>query len=87
MFVFLYTLKEEVEAVASRSRGKGSIKESAVTKDKDKKVRESQNSKRRTSAKTKVKGLDHSHISTLSDFTEQDQRYENLELKRNQRQG
>ncbi|XP_026221932.1 hydrocephalus-inducing protein homolog [Anabas testudineus] len=77
-------IKEEVEAVASRSRGKGSIKESAVTKDKDKKVRESQNSKRRTSAKTKVKGLDHSHISTLSDFTEQDQRYENLELKRNQ---
>lgn len=82
----LYSMKEETEAIASRSRGKGSIKESAITKDRDKKVKDSQNSKRRTSAKTKVKGLDQSHGSIISDFTEQEQRHENLELKRNQRQ-
>lgn len=78
-------------ATASKTRSKGSIKESAVTKDKDKKGRESQRSKRQTSAKTKAKGLDRSrsplHVSTTSDCTEQDQHQANLELKRNQRQG
>lgn len=77
-------MKEEAETIASRSRGKGSVKESAA-KDKDKKLRENPNSKRRTSAKTKVKGLDHSYGSSISEFTEQEPRHENLELKRNQR--
>ncbi|XP_070763174.1 hydrocephalus-inducing protein homolog [Enoplosus armatus] len=82
-------VKEEAAATPSKSRGKGSVKESAVTKDKDKKGRESQRSKRRTSAKTKAKGSDRSvspllHVSSASDCTEQDQHQGNLKLKRNQ---
>lgn len=77
-------------ATPSKSGGKGSIKESEVTKDRDKKGREGQRSKRQTSAKTKAKGLDHFHspllkVSSMSDSTEQDQHQRNLKLKRNQR--
>ncbi|XP_059190373.1 hydrocephalus-inducing protein homolog [Centropristis striata] len=81
--------KEEAPTRFSKSRGKGSIKESAVTKEKDKKGRESQKSRRQTSAKTKAKGSDRSRspmlrVSSTSDCTEQDQHQGNLELKRNQ---
>ncbi|KAI3370851.1 hypothetical protein L3Q82_007368 [Scortum barcoo] len=57
--------KEEASATPSKSRSKGSIKESAVTKDKDKKVRESQRSKIQISAKTKAKGSDQSRSPPL----------------------
>ncbi|GAA6221266.1 hydrocephalus-inducing protein homolog [Lates japonicus] len=80
---------EEVVAPASKTRGKGSVKESAVAENKEKKGRESQKIKRRTSAKAKPKVLDQSRsplrASTISDCTEQDQHQGNLELKRNQR--
>lgn len=88
--VCVSTLKEEAAATRSKSRGKGSIKDSAVTRDKDKKGRESQRSKRQTSAKTKAKGSDQSrlpHVSSTSDCTEEAQHQGILELKRSQRQG
>uniref|UniRef100_UPI003AADF4DB hydrocephalus-inducing protein homolog n=1 Tax=Centroberyx gerrardi TaxID=166262 RepID=UPI003AADF4DB len=68
--------KEEVVASPSKGRSK---KEGAVTKDKDKKDRESQRSKRRTSAKRGGKGSDLSHsppfpyATRLSDCSEQGQ--------------
>ncbi|XP_049928998.1 hydrocephalus-inducing protein homolog isoform X2 [Epinephelus moara] len=80
-------VKEEAAATRSKSRGKGSIKDSAVTRDKEKKGRESQRSKRQTSAKIKAKGSDQSrlpHVSSTSDCTEEDQHQGILELKRSQ---
>ncbi|XP_045894223.1 hydrocephalus-inducing protein homolog [Micropterus dolomieu] len=81
----------EAAATPSKSGGKGSTKESAVTKDKDKKDGDSQRSRRRTSAKTKSKDSDRSrspqvHVSSMSDCIEQDQHQHqrNLELKRKQ---
>ncbi|XP_029289106.1 hydrocephalus-inducing protein homolog [Cottoperca gobio] len=80
-------VKEEAAASLSKGRSRGSIKESALTKDRDKMSRETQKSKRQTSAKSKAKGSDVSrllHVSSMSDCTEQDQHQGNLELKRNQ---
>nr|XP_046249402.1 hydrocephalus-inducing protein homolog [Scatophagus argus] len=71
-------VKEEATLTPSKSHGKGSIKESAVAKDQDKKGRESQRSKKRTLL----------HIPSTPDCTEtpqQDQHQGKLELKRNQR--
>ncbi|XP_026166304.1 hydrocephalus-inducing protein-like isoform X3 [Mastacembelus armatus] len=80
--------RDEAVAMASKGRVKSSIKDSAVTKEKDKKSRESQKSKRRTSAKTKAKDLDQSQsplqVSTMFEGIEQDQHQGNLELKHNQ---
>lgn len=78
----LCILKEE----ATKSRSRASIKEASVTKDKDKKGKESQSSKRRTSAKTKARDSPRLHVASTSDCTEQDQHQANLELKRTQRQ-
>uniref|UniRef100_A0A3P8U8F5 HYDIN axonemal central pair apparatus protein n=1 Tax=Amphiprion percula TaxID=161767 RepID=A0A3P8U8F5_AMPPE len=73
------------ETATSRSRNKGSIKESALPKDKDKKGRESQRSKRRTSAKTKAKGSDLPRSpSRATSTSDQDQHQGDLELKRSQ---
>lgn len=76
---FLCTIKEEATATPSRSRGKCSSKESAVTKEQDKKGRESQRSRRRSQIR----------VSSMSDCTEptQDPHQAALELKRSQRQG
>ncbi|XP_034542457.1 hydrocephalus-inducing protein homolog isoform X2 [Notolabrus celidotus] len=81
-------LAKEETAGSTKIRGKGSIKESSATKDKDKKGRESQRSKRRTSAKTKAKATPSPllHVSSTSECTEQDQHQRNLEQKRSQRQ-
>ncbi|KAG7229797.1 hypothetical protein INR49_012446 [Caranx melampygus] len=80
-------VKEETVVTASKTRSRASIKETAVTKDKDKKGRESQRSRTRGSAKAKTKGTARSplHVSTTSDGTEQ--HHGTVELKRNQRQG
>nr|XP_029134421.1 hydrocephalus-inducing protein homolog [Labrus bergylta] len=62
------------EETSVKGRGKGSNKESALTKDKDKKGRESQESKRRPSLQ----------VSPRSSSAGQDQLQGNLELKRSQ---
>ncbi|XP_062413858.1 hydrocephalus-inducing protein homolog [Pungitius pungitius] len=69
----------------------GRIKAS-LTKNKDKKTRESQKSKRQSSDKTKAKGSDRSSsprlpLSSTPDCAEQDQHKDNIKLKRSQRQG
>ncbi|XP_035521672.1 hydrocephalus-inducing protein homolog [Morone saxatilis] len=69
-------VKDEA-ATLFKSRSKGSIKESAVTKDKDKKGRESQRSKRRTL-------LNVSSTSDCNELTQQYQHQGTLEQKRNQ---
>ncbi|KAA8590532.1 hypothetical protein FQN60_014466, partial [Etheostoma spectabile] len=84
--------KDEAAATLSKSHTKESIRESAATKDKEKKGRESQKSKRQTSDKTKTKVSDRPsspplHISSTSGHPEPDQHQGNSELKRNQRQG
>ena len=75
---------------SSRSQRKGSSKLASVQKDKDKKVKESQKSKKRVSSKTKLKRSDGSHTllhaSSTSDGTDQDHQQGGLELKRSQRQ-
>ncbi|XP_029009061.1 hydrocephalus-inducing protein homolog isoform X2 [Betta splendens] len=80
-----WVVKEEAETIASKSRKKGTYKESGVVKDKDKKGKECQ-SKRRMSAKNKAKASDHSpsQTTTTFDFAEQEQSQENLEQKRKQ---
>ncbi|KAK5867885.1 hypothetical protein PBY51_012341 [Eleginops maclovinus] len=74
------------EATLSKSRSKGSTKESTVSK--DKKNRDSQKSKRQSSAKTKAKVMDSprtsARISSTQECTEEDQHQGNLELKRSQ---
>ncbi|XP_031731518.1 hydrocephalus-inducing protein homolog isoform X1 [Anarrhichthys ocellatus] len=82
-------VKKEAAATVPKARSKSSMKEVAVTKNKVKKSRESQKSRRQTSAKTKAKDSDRPrspllHGASSSDCTEQDQHQENLELKRNQ---
>ncbi|KAM9351917.1 LOW QUALITY PROTEIN: hydrocephalus-inducing protein homolog [Symphorus nematophorus] len=69
--------EEEAAATPSKVRGKGSIKESAVTKDQDKKVPKSRRSKRRTP-------LPVPSTTEGAESTQQDQHQETLELKRNQ---
>ncbi|XP_032378415.1 hydrocephalus-inducing protein [Etheostoma spectabile] len=81
--------KDEAAATLSKSHTKESIRESAATKDKEKKGRESQKSKRQTSDKTKTKVSDRPsspplHISSTSGHPEPDQHQGNSELKRNQ---
>ncbi|XP_073328914.1 hydrocephalus-inducing protein homolog [Pagrus major] len=69
-------LKEEVAATPSKSRAKGSRKESAVIKDQDKKGRESQRSKKRTLV----------HVSSMPEIepTPEDLHQKALELMRSQ---
>ncbi|KAM9351908.1 hydrocephalus-inducing protein homolog [Symphorus nematophorus] len=68
---------EEAAATPTKVRSKGSIKESAVTKDQDKKVPKSQRGKRRTP-------LPVPSTTEGAESTQQDQHQETLELKRNQ---
>ena len=76
----LCSLQEEATATLPKVRSKGGIKESAVTKDQDKKGPKSQRGKRRTP-------LPVASTSDCSESTQQDQHQETLDLKRNQRQG
>ncbi|XP_008288806.1 hydrocephalus-inducing protein homolog [Stegastes partitus] len=75
---------DEAPTTASKSRSKGNIKESALPKDKDKKGRESQRSKRRTKTKASDWPRSLSRTASVSDCAEQDQHQGDLELKRSQ---
>lgn len=74
------------EAAGSKSHGKATIKESAVTKDKDKTGREIHRSKKQTPTKTKAQGPDRlgsrSHASFHAEDTDQEEHQANLEQKR-----
>ncbi|XP_041651130.1 hydrocephalus-inducing protein homolog [Cheilinus undulatus] len=72
--------KEKTTAASSKTHDRANLKESQVTKEKEKKGRESQRSKRRSSAK--VKGENIRSTSSRSNSTAQDQHQVNLELKR-----
>ncbi|XP_028440234.1 hydrocephalus-inducing protein homolog [Perca flavescens] len=78
--------KDKAAATLSKSHAKESIRESALTKEKEKKGRESQKSKRQTSDKTKAKVSEQPSSPPLriSSTSEPDRHQGNSELKRNQ---
>ncbi|XP_034444093.1 hydrocephalus-inducing protein homolog [Hippoglossus hippoglossus] len=76
------SIKEE--AIVSKIRRKGSGKEIAVPKEKDKKSRESQRSKSRTTTKKKPPTRSPTLNTTTAEGSEPDHHQEILELKRSQ---
>ncbi|KAM9376113.1 hydrocephalus-inducing protein-like [Pholidichthys leucotaenia] len=82
----LLTSDEGAVPTPSKGLGNGSIKDSAMTKNKATKGRESQRSKVRTSTKTKAKGSDRLlSFSLASSMSESDEQHQaNLEQKRSQ---